>query len=128
MLSLLESPDHPSMTDEMTGLANAGGGIMGISPPRNRFLLACAQTPGKVWSREKVAHHHERDKGVDALPLDGMLDGHHSGLGAARVLCQRALDLRSSNPVPRHIDDIIHTTCTHAPTKQSMCHSETHIP
>mmetsp|Transcript_5026 Transcript_5026/g.12823 ORF Transcript_5026/g.12823 Transcript_5026/m.12823 type:complete len:722 (-) Transcript_5026:224-2389(-) len=48
---------------------------------------------------------HER---VDALPLDRVLVAHHGRLAAQVVRVQRALHLRRADPVPTHVNHIIH--------------------
>lgn len=58
------------------------------------------------------AHLHERNEGVDALALDGVLHGHHGGLGALLVLRQRALHLRRPDAVPAHVDHVVHAPCS----------------
>ena len=57
------------------------------------------------------AYHHEGDVSIDALALDGVLHGHHSCLGALRVLCESALHLGRSYSVATHIDHIVHPPC-----------------
>ena len=78
-------------------------------------LSLCARAKGDDDSAEdrgsRAAHHHEGDEGVDGLPLDGVVHGHHGRLRALGVVAQRALHLRRADPVTAHIDDIIHAPC-----------------
>mmetsp|Transcript_2113 Transcript_2113/g.7553 ORF Transcript_2113/g.7553 Transcript_2113/m.7553 type:complete len:387 (-) Transcript_2113:1045-2205(-) len=52
---------------------------------------------------------HQRDVGVDALPLDVVVVPHHRRLHAFVVRHQRALDLSGSDAVPADVDDVIHS-------------------
>lgn len=46
--------------------------------------------------RRPNTYLHEGDKGVEGLPLDGVLNGHHSRLSTLRVSHQRRLNLRGA--------------------------------
>mmetsp|Transcript_39376 Transcript_39376/g.70554 ORF Transcript_39376/g.70554 Transcript_39376/m.70554 type:complete len:438 (-) Transcript_39376:1019-2332(-) len=50
---------------------------------------------------------HQRDVGVDALPLDRVLVRHHSRLSARLVAHQRGLHLRRADPMSGHVDHVV---------------------
>lgn len=63
---------------------------------------------------ERQPYHHEGDEGIDGLPLDGVVHGHHSGLRALVVVAQRALHLGRAYAVAADVDDVIHAPCMRA--------------
>ena len=60
----------------------------------------------------KACDLHEGDEGIDALPLDGVLDRDHSSLSTGGVPHQGRLHLCRANAVPTHVDHIVHTPCS----------------
>ena len=51
---------------------------------------------------------HQRNIGVDALALDGVVVANNGRLGTSRVGPERILDLGRANAVAADIDDIVH--------------------